>query len=300
MLSRHSSRDPHRACAPVDAATGLAGDPARSQAQNRAATLRPHPALAVAALVTALVTAAPAAAEKVSLALSPSPGDSLRYRVQVQQELSFQGMTVTATEAGSVHIASQASKHDTLQFLVHFSGFESSVKQGDQLTSRKSELEGLSLRAMISRHGQVLEVRPQTSVSAEMKEELQPLVENLFANLADHPVEPGDTWTHEEKVLNKEDAKAEPRIDGKTEFTLDEVTKKKDKKVAKILGKGTAKVHLQTGMGEVIGDAKGDSEVLVAVDNGYIVHRKSTSEFKGTMGTMEGSRVEYFELELQP
>ena len=297
MRSRHSSRLPSRACSPIEAA-GPGFGRAASQGLSPPRVVAALSALAT--LVGVLFAAAPAAAEKVSLSLSPAPGDTLQYRLQLQQEISFQGMTMTGTETGKVHITPQPAQHDTLQFLIRCSGFESSVKEGDELRQIKSQLDGLSLRAMVSRHGDVFDVQPQSTISPELRQGLQPLVENFFANLADHPVEPGDTWTHEEKLLNKEDAKAEPQIDGKTEYTLDEVTKKKDKKVAKILGKGTAKIHMQTGGGEVVGEAKGDSEALVDLEHGIIVHLKATSEFKGSMGTMAGSRVEYFELELQP
>ncbi|HZL85614.1 MAG TPA: hypothetical protein VFD07_09585 [Candidatus Krumholzibacteria bacterium] len=240
--------------------------------------------------------ATPATAEKLTIVMAPSPGDTLIYKMQVQQEMSFQGMAITATEGGKVHIVVQKSHEDTLQLSIRFSDFEGSVKNGNDLMERKPQLQGVALLARMSPRGDVLEVKPQTPVPPNLQEELPRLLEEFFPFFADQAIEPGDSWTHIQKVPNKDSANDELRIDGKTEYTLDELSKKDDRKTAKILGVETAKVNFETPAGTVVGDVKGKSEVLVLVDSGWVLERKSTSEFTGMIGTTKGSRVEYTEI----
>lgn len=238
----------------------------------------------------------PGAAEKLQLVVKTTPGDTLLYRMQTQQDLTFQGMTIAVTEAGNVQLVAQESRHDTLQFAVRFSGFEGSIKRGDELMERKPQYDGVALRAGVSRRGEVLDVALQTAMPAEARDGLKNLLENFFAYLAATPVEPGDTWTQVQQIPNKEDASAAPQVDGTTEYTLDEVTKKDGKKVAKILGKGRAKVNMQSSMGPVTGDVHGESAALVSVEDGLLLELKSSSDFAGTMGANKGSRGESFEL----
>ncbi len=254
---------------------------------------------ALCLVLCALGMVCPAAAEKTALVVVPVPGDTLHYRIELQQEVSFQGMNVTISETGNVHIVALESRQDTLQFSVRFSGFEGSIKRGEELMERKPRLDGVSLRALVSRRGEVLRVEPQKSMPAGEVEELQNQVDNLFPYLADHPVEPGDTWTQTRLIPNKEDKSAPPAIDGSTEFTLDEVLKKDGKPVAKILGKGSAKLNMPTPQGMVVGEVKGESELLLAIENGRILEYKSNGDFAGSLGTIEGSRGEYFLLKLQ-
>ncbi len=224
--------------------------------------------------------------------VTPAPGDTLIYKMQVQQELSFQGMTLTATESGKVHIMVEESRNDTLQFSIRFSDFEGSVKNGDDLMDRTPQLQGVAVRAAMSRRGEFFEVKPQTSVPASLQDELQFLLEEFFPYLPDQAIEPGDSWTRIQKVQNKKNASNELRIDGETEYTLDELSKKNEKVTAKILGKGGAKVNIESPAGLIVGDVKGESEALVLVESGCILELKSSSAFTGTIGTMRGSRVE--------
>ena len=244
-----------------------------------------------------LLLVTPATAEKLTIVMAPAPGDTLIYKMQVQQEMSFQGMTITGTEGGKVHIVVQESHEDTLQLSIHFSDFEGSVKNGNDLVERKPQLQGVALLARMSPRGDVLEVKPQTPVAPNLKEELPRILEEFFPFFADQAIEPGDSWTRIQKVPNKDSANDELRIDGKTEYTLDELSKKNDRKTAKILGVESAKVNFETPAGVVVGDVKGKSEALVLVDSGWVLERKSTSEFTGTVGATKGSRVEYTEIQ---
>ena len=249
-----------------------------------------------AATLLLLAFGAPTSAEKLQLAIQTTPGDTLVYRMQTQQELNLQGMTISVTEAGNVQLVAQESRQDSLQFAVRFSGFEGSVKRGDELMERKPQYEGITLRAAVSRRGEVLDVVPQTALPSEARDGLKSLLENFFAYVVEKPVEPGDTWTQTQQIPNKEDASAGPQVDTTTEYTLDEVTKKDGKKVAKILGKGRGKVNLQSSMGAVTGDVHGESTTWVGIDDGLILEMKSSSDFAGSLGTNKGSRAESLEL----
>jgi len=244
-----------------------------------------------------LVLVNPATAEKVTMSLAPAPGDALIYKMQVQQELNFQGTILTATEGGKVHIVVEESRNDTLQFSIRFIDFEGSVKHGDDLMEQKPQLQGVAVRAAVSRRGDVLEVKPLVSLPANLQDGLQLILEEFFPYCSDQAMEPGESWTRIQKLQNKKNASDELRIDGKTEYTLDEVSKKNDKRTAKILGKETAKVNFESPAGLIVGDVKGESEALVLVDTGCILELKSSSEFTGTIGTTRGSRVEYTEIQ---
>jgi hypothetical protein len=254
--------------------------------------------LALLLLLGALGAPAPARAKKMTLRLAIPAGEILQYRMDLEQEVNIQGMVITVTEGGSVEIAALESPSDTLRFNVRFDDFEGSLKRGDDLTERTPELNGVSLRCDVLPHGEVVRVQPLKAVRPSVLQQLKQLVDNFFPYLAREPVEPGDTWTEVRREPNPEDPSGPPGIDGSSEHTLDEWTKKDGIEVAKILTRGKAKINLSTEAGPIAGESKGESEALVALEDGRIVRLEARGSFSGTLGVMEGSRGETFRLSL--
>lgn len=245
-----------------------------------------------------LAGATPAMAKKVDLRLSIAAGDTLRYHMDLEQEVNFQGMLITVTESGNVEVASLETPSDTLRFSVRFSDFEGSIKRGSELMERTPELNGVVLRCSILPHGKVVDVQPLKSVRPSVLDQMKQLVDNFFPYLDEQPVEPGDTWTQVRHEPNADDPSGPPSIDGTSEYTLDDFTKKDGIEAAKILSKGKAKVHLSTEAGDIIGETKGESEAIVALQDGRILQLQARGSFSGTLGAMEGSRGEIFRLKL--
>jgi hypothetical protein len=243
---------------------------------------------------------APVRAKKVALRLGIPAGETLCYRMDLEQEVNFQGMVITVTEGGTVEITSLESPSDTLRFSVLFKDFEGSIKRGEELTERTPELNGVVLRCDLLPHGEVVGVQPQKAVRTSVLQQIEQRLDNLFPYLAQEPVEPGDTWTHVRREPNLEDPDGPPAIDATSEYTLDEFTKKGGVEAAKILTKEKAKIHLSTEGGPVAGESKGESEAYVALQDGRILQLEARSSFSGTLGVMEGSRGETFRLKWQP
>jgi len=254
--------------------------------------------LALLFLLGAVNAPAPAKAEKRALRLAIPAGETLRYHMDLEQEVNIQGMVITVTEGGNVEISALESPSDTLQFNVRFSDFEGSLKRGDELMERTPELNGVALRCALLPHGEIVDVQPLKAVRPSVLQQLRQLVDNLFPYLAQEPVEPGDTWTQVRQEPNPDDPKGPPSIDGKSEYTLDDFTKKDGVEAAKIFTKGKAKINLSTEAGPIVGESKGESEAFVALQDGRILQLEARGSFSGTLGVMEGSRAETFRLTL--
>jgi len=78
----------------------------------------------LALALTAATTPAPASAKKVALRLGIPAGETLHYRMDLEQEVNIQGMVITVTEGGNVDIVALESPSDTLQFSVLFRDFQ--------------------------------------------------------------------------------------------------------------------------------------------------------------------------------
>jgi hypothetical protein len=68
--------------------------------------------------------------------------------------------------------------------------------------------------------------------------------------------------------------------------------------VAKILGKGSAKVNLPNPQGTFDGEAESESEALLAVQGGHFLEIKASAEFKGKIADNDIGWVQYLQLKL--
>jgi hypothetical protein len=238
----------------------------------------------VAAVLLVLGCVRAAEAEKTALVFSATPGDTLHYDVQMSREGSMGGVTFTLMQKGRVHVAAIEKGADKTRLSVRFSGFEASLKRGDELIPQKSDLNGVTVEAVVSPRGEVTDIKPKGAVPPGSVEQVQNLADNIIPYLPEAPVDAGATWVRKRVVPNKADPAGKPQIDGSTEFTLDGTKKKDGVQVASILGKTTAKVGLQMPMGLFDGKATGDSQLLVTVQGGHILECKASSDYSGKVG----------------
>ena len=249
-----------------------------------------------AALLLVLGLARPASAEKTALVFAAPPGDTLHYDVQMSREGIMGDISYTLMQKGRVHIAAVAKGGDKSRVSLRFTNWEASVKQGDHLTPQKSELNGVTVDAVVSPRGEVSEITPRGSVPPATVEMVQNLADNVIPYLPEAAVDPGATWVRKRLIPNTEDPSGKPRIDGSTEFTLDETKKKDGVQVADILGKTTAKVGQRTPMGVFDGKATGESRLLVAVQGGYILECKASADYSGSVGGQDMGWSQTFQM----
>jgi hypothetical protein len=253
----------------------------------------------LATLLCGLLVAA-AVAEKAHFTVVGKPGEVLQYRMEQQQEINIQGMTITVNMSGDIAItALEQGEDENPRFLVRFENFEASLIRGGDMSEQDPRLNGVALKVTLSPRGEVLDVAPQTNLSGDRKDELENLVENFFAYLPEGEASPGDTWTRKRYQESRDESSDAPAVDGSTEFTLEEFEKKDGKRVAKIFSKGSALVNLPTPGGTLSGSTEGEAELLVALDGGHLVYSKASSEFSGTLGASDVTRAEYLEVKLK-
>ena len=234
-----------------------------------------------AATLMILGLAAPSGAEKATLVFS-APVDTLHYTLEMGREANLGGITVSTMEKGKVHITPLEKGDDKTRVAIHFADFEASMKRGEELVEQKSQLNGVTVEAQVSRRGEVLAVTPRGAAPPGGIEQIQTLADHFFPYFPDTPVESGATWVRKRLVPNTADPTAKPRLDGSTEFTLDELKKKEGVQVASILAKSTAKANLPMPQGDFEGKVTGEAKLLVAVQGGHLLESKSSAEFVGT------------------
>jgi hypothetical protein len=252
------------------------------------------------AILCALTLAAPAWAKKATLAVSASAGETLSYRLEIQQEMNFGGVAITVNQVGNISVeAIEKSEKSEPRFAIRFSDFEGSVMRGGDLVEQEPPVNGVMVHATMSPRGELVDFAPQTSLSTERKELVKGLVENLFAYFPEKEIEPGDNWI-QERLEESEDPNADkPLVEGSMEFTLDDWDKKDGVEAARIFGKGKADLAMPTPAGLFEGEAEGEWEGVVAVASGHVIECKHTVEISGRVGDNEISRAEYYELKLK-
>ena len=251
-----------------------------------------------AAVLLVLGCVGAAEAEKTALVFSATPGDTLHYDVQMSREGSMGGVNFTVMQKGRVHIAGIEKGTDKTRVSLRFSDFEASLKRGDDLQQQKSDLNGVTVEAVVSPRGEVTDIKPKGTVPPSGIDQIQDLANNVIPYLPEAPVDAGATWVRKRVVPNKADPAGKPQIDGSTEFTLDETKKKDGVQVASIVGKSTAKVGLQMPMGVFDGKATGDSQMLVTVQGGHILECKASSNYSGKVGENDLGWTQTFSVKL--
>ncbi|MBU8921190.1 MAG: hypothetical protein KOO63_05160 [Bacteroidales bacterium] len=115
---------------------------------------------------------------------------------------------------------------------------------------------------------------------------LKDYVNKWFFELPEAPVKKGSKWT---VIVPREDEKKDEEEESGTEFKgafdleLKKFEKKKGIEVAVIKFKAKISIHNESEQGVLDGESKSEGEVKVAIEGGYIVEFKSSSEMKGKL-----------------
>jgi len=226
---------------------------------------------AAAALVAAWVPVT-AGETPLELRLAPPAGKVLRYQLDNQTDVNYQGVEVTTITSGRLTVARAAdAENGNLLFDVVIEKLEASRRQGDNLDTQDLGMDGAKVKAEVTARGAVVKIEPVSTMDEQQQKVADNFVDAVFFPLPDKPVKKGDTWNAD---LSKPDGSR--RSSG--EFTLDDVTKKEGGMVAKISGPVTTESTTPPLTG------KGTYEATVAVQDGCVLTSKASVDFKSEGG----------------
>jgi hypothetical protein len=251
-------------------------------------------------LAIAIGAAVPGAALAKDVLLRFAPeNQKLHYRMILQQEVFVQGLDIESNFEGNVDIEWLEKTDDGKSKLsVTFSNLEGTMRQGDNLTDQDLGINDVEVWVTVSETGRVDEVDPQAVLDEAKTSMVQDFIENLVLYMPEDKVGKGDSWV-QERERDGATADDPPALKGRVEYWLDDFKKEDGREVAKVTGEGKADIHIMTPGGMLVGEAKGDVEFVIALDGGYMIKGKSTTEVKGEIGGQELSQVRRFECTLQ-
>lgn len=238
-------------------------------------------------------------AKDATLRFAPE-NQKLHYKMSVQQEVFVQGLEIETNHEGNIEVAWLEKTDDGKSKLsIRFTNVEGTMRQGDNLIDQDLGINNVEVWVTVSALGRVDDIDPQAVLDEAKTSLVQDFVENLVLFMPEDTVGKGDSWVQERERpgATPDDP---PAVKGRMEYWLDDFKKEKGREVAKIVGEGKADINLVTPAGLLVGEAKGDVELLVALDGGYLIKGKSSTEVKGKMGGgQELSQVRRFECQLQ-
>ncbi len=251
----------------------------------RHGTARGLAACAIVAFVAAAMSLAAAAQDKKTCQLCFAPADSavFHYKISSYTEQDYYGVSATLTQTSDVDLRNSGrTEGGDTKIDIHFKNISSSLVSNNQLMAWEPpvNLEGKTIRAVVSRKGKVVDVRalgniPGIGGSSELLETVEP----WFIRLPDTAFAVGDKWTRE--ILSAAKEGEEPERSGKALYTLKKLEKKGGVDVAVIEAKITVKLNAETEAGRLVGYEKTDLKASVAIGSGHIVEIKRVVEIKG-------------------
>jgi len=247
----------------------------------------------------------------VKLGLALPAGKVLHYKVEMQQESDFRGMTMALNQTSAVEMSrADSTKDGKARIALKFSKIEISMMRGDEIVPYEPELnlEGQTLLAVLSARGEIVDAEPRGILSGwgeEAKRSLMQVAQNLCVYSPGKPVEPGATWTLDLLQPAPAPGKGEPALKGTVEYTLEEIGKQDGVPAATILGKRQAQIRAETPRGSMSGESTGNLEMRVAVDGGWVLESKLSGQVTGTIRSTTGEerklgQVLKIECKLQP
>lgn len=245
----------------------------------------------VACVLVSLVAAAapsPAGAEQqkiCQLCFAPPDSAVFHYKISYYVDQNFRGTSAQLTQSSEVDLICRGRDEagDTKADL-HFKKITSSLVSNNQLMEWEPpyDLEGKTIRAVVSRKGKVLEVKALENIPGlGGQDEMRDVVEPWFVRLPDSSFAIGSTWTRDILEGVKEDKSKAPDRVGKGLYTLKKIEKKNGVEVGYIEAKIEAKLNKDTPAGLLVGNEKTEIKASIALGSGHIVEIKRVVEIKG-------------------
>ncbi len=243
-------------------------------------------------LLAALIDCSVLRAEELETTLNFKLNENqvLKYKGSTRNETNWMGNSITNIQSIETSISWVSNIEDgNFRVEVHFDKYAEKMLMGTDLEERESRIkaEGATVYLVVSPHGEVVDVKGVIAGIGK-GEALEDFVEKWFFELPEGPLKKGSSWTKDINRPGKNEGD-EPELLGKIEFKLEKFEKKKGIDAAKISSKGELRLNSVTPQGVVAGTVKVEGEVYVAVDGGYIVDVKSSSEMKGKMISVDSN-----------
>lgn len=269
-------------------------------------------AIAVLLAFTALIDCSVLAEEEIETTLTFKLNENqvLKYKGSTRNETNWMGNSITNIQSIETSISPIAALEDgNFRVEIHFDKYSEKMLMGTDLEERESRIkaEGATVKLIVSPRAEVIEVMGVIPGIGK-GEALEDFIEKWFFELPEGPVKKGSSWIKDINRPGKNEGD-EPELSGKIEFKLEKFDKKKGIDVARISSKGELHLNSDTPQGVVIGSVKVEGDFYIAIDGGYVVEKKSSSEMKGEMvsvddktgkeTSMDVSRFAFEEFKLQ-
>lgn len=245
----------------------------------------------VAGVLVALVAAAalPARAEQqekvCQLCFLPPDSAVFHYKISYYVDQTFHGTSAQLTQSSEVDLVSRGrTESGDTKVELNYRKITSSLVSNNQLMEWEPpyDLEGKTIRAVVSRKGKIVEVKEVGNIPGiGGEDELREIIEPYFIRLPDSSFAVGSTWTRDILEGVKEDKSKEPDRVGKGLYTLKKIEKKGGVEVGYIEAKIEAKLNKDTPAGLLVGNEKTEIKASIALGSGHIVEIKRVVEIKG-------------------
>jgi hypothetical protein len=222
--------------------------------------------------------------EQVKLSLALPAGEVYAYETETYFSTNFMGMDVNRTQTFKVNLSLMETMEGGAQKVqLEFTEVKSSMIVDDEMREWKPplDLNGAIIIAEVSSDGEVLGVEPGGYIAGMRSEEdLEDIAELWFVKLPDTLVSVGETWREDIEEAGAGE-NAAPLVKGYIDYTLKKLEKKNGIAVATIEGKGTVAINRMTPQGVLEGEAEIKGKMHIAIDGGFIVEGKGSSDMKG-------------------
>jgi hypothetical protein len=231
-------------------------------------------------------SAARAEQQKIcQLCFAPADSAVFHYKISNYVDQNFRGSSAQLTQSSEVDLICRGRDEagDTKVDL-HFKKLTSSLVSNNQLMEWEPpyDLEGKTIRAVVSRKGKVIEVKALQNIPGiGGEDEMRDIVEPWFVRLPDSSFAVGSTWTREIREGVKEDASKEPDRVGQGLYTLKKLEKKGGVEVALIEARINARLNEDTPAGLLVGTEKTEIKASIVLGSGHIIEIKRVVEIKG-------------------
>ncbi|MCK4537804.1 MAG: hypothetical protein KAV42_03295 [Candidatus Krumholzibacteria bacterium] len=230
---------------------------------------------------------------EVTIRFSLEEGTVLKYKGSTTTEMNWKGIAFSTVHGDEVEMSWMEQLEDGKQRveIKYISCSDRRAMGGAAAMDFDAPVkpEGRAVKVVVGADGRPTEVAGFI-LGIKGSEALKGYVNNWFFDLPEGPVKKGSTWTV--NVPREDEEKDEEKefvsdVKGTIDLELKKFDKKNDIEVAVIKFKGKLNIHNESEQGVMDGEAKSDGEVMVALDGGYIVEYKNSSEMKGKLVSLD-------------